>query len=211
MASALPPSPATPAGAALREAKRGVRERTLAARDALPVEVRAAAAQAIAARIVAMPSFAAARTLLVTLPFRTEWDSRLVAVHALAAGRTVASPRVDVATRMLTLHRIRDLARDVAPGYRDIPEPLRDCPVIANDAIDWVLVPGVAFDAEGRRLGYGGGYYDRLAPLLSAAAPRIAGAFDAQLIAAVPFGPHDLVVDCIVTETRVIDPGHVRR
>lgn len=205
MPAVPPPAPAAPAGAALREAKRGVRERTLAARDALSADIRAAAGRAIAARIVALPSFAAARTLLLTLPFRTEWDSRLVAAQALAAGKTVVSPRVDPVARMLTLHRLADLVRDVAPGYRDIPEPLARCPTLAAAAIDWVLVPGVAFDAAGRRLGYGGGYYDRLLPLISSATPRIAGAFDAQLVDAVPSGPHDLVVDCIITETRVLD------
>jgi len=205
MAPAPPRPPASPTGTALHEAKRAVREQALAARDALPPAARTAAGQAIAARICALPSFATARTLLVTLPFRSEWDSRLVAARALDAGMTVVSPRVDPAARMLSLHRIADLARDVAPGYRDIPEPRLHCAIVPFAAIDWVLVPGVAFDATGRRLGYGGGYYDRLLPLLRAGTPRIAGAFEAQLVSAVPCGPHDLVVDCLVTEARVLD------
>ena len=201
-----PAVPVPPIGAALRDAKRSVRERALAARDALPVAARAAASERIAAAIAALPSFAAARTLLVTLPFRSEWDTRLVVARALDAGKTVVSPRVDPPARMLTLHRIGDLARDVAPGYRNIPEPLAHCPAVAAADIDWVLVPGVAFDAAGRRLGYGGGYYDRLLPLLPARAPRIAGAFEAQMVDAVPFGPHDLIVDAIVTDARIVAP-----
>ncbi|MEP6679262.1 MAG: 5-formyltetrahydrofolate cyclo-ligase [Betaproteobacteria bacterium] len=130
--------------------------------------------------------------------------------QALAAGKTVVSPRVDPASRMLTLHWIADLRGDVAPGYRDIPEPLPHCPKVAGADIDWVLVPGVAFDPAGRRLGYGGGYYDRLLPLLPAHAPRIAGAFEAQIVAAVPSGPHDLNVDAIFTETRIIDSASRR-
>ncbi len=196
----LPPAQ----GAALHDAKRGVRERVLAARGALSAAARAAASEVIAARLVALPSFGAARTILATLPFRTEWDARLFVAHALAAGKTVVSPRVEPARRMLTLHRIRDLTRDVAPGYRGISEPLPHCPEVAPDAVDWVLVPGVAFDPAGRRLGYGGGYYDRLLPLVPAAAPRVAGAFDVQMVAAVPAGPHDLLVDAIVTEARIV-------
>ncbi len=112
----------------------------------------------------------------------------------------VALPRVDGDTRMLDLHAVRDVARDTAPGYRGNPRA-RDRRFRASSAptIDWVLVPGVAFDVAGRRLGYGGGYYDRLLALLSPQAPRVAGAFDLQVVAAVPAAPHDLIVDVIAT------------
>jgi 5-formyltetrahydrofolate cyclo-ligase len=209
MASASSQSAPPPIGTALRDAKRAVRDEAQAVRDALPASMREAASVAIAGKILALRSFAAARAVLVTIPFRSEWNARLVAAAALATGKVVVSPRVDPVARMLTLHRIADLDADVAPGYRGIPEPLAHCPLFPADAIDWVLVPGVAFDAAGRRLGYGGGYYDRLLPLVPRSAPRIAGAFDVQLVAAVPTGPHDLIVDLIVTETRVIaiDPA----
>ena len=194
----------SPIGAALREAKRQARDRAQAQRDALPEPVRASASARIADNIVALPSFGAARAILLTFPFRSEWNSGLVATCAQLAGKTLVSPRVDAVTRMLTLHRVTDLAFDIAPGYRGIPEPRPRCAPIDFTAIDWVLVPGLAFDTEGRRLGYGGGYYDRLLPLLPPSAPRVAGAFEAQVVATVPTGPHDLVVDCIVTEERVL-------
>jgi 5-formyltetrahydrofolate cyclo-ligase len=201
MASA---SAQNPTGSALREAKRNLRESTQSARDAIPEAARAAASRGIAGRLAALPSFAPARVILVTMPFRSEWDSRLLAAAALAAGKAVASPRVNPAARMLTLHSVRDLARDIAPGHRGIPEPLPHCPEIATAQIDWVLVPGLAFDERGRRLGYGGGYFDRLLPLVPRSAARVAGAFEVQIVPAVPTGPHDLDVDCIVTEARVI-------
>lgn len=204
MPSAPPPSPR--AGVRLREAKRTLRLRVLAARDALEPDVRARASGAIARRIAALPAFAAARTVLLTLPYRTEWDTALLVEAALAAGKGVALPRVDVQHRMLALHAIGDLARDVVPGYRGIPEPQPDRPAVAPATIEFVLVPGVAFDARGRRLGYGGGYYDRLLPLVAQAVPRVAGAFDEQLVAEVPAAPYDLAVDAVVTPTRVIVP-----
>ena len=193
-----------PVGPALRDAKRVVRERTLAARDALPDDVRAAAALAIGERIILLPSFAAARTILLTLPFRSEWDTLPLVRATLASGKTVALPRVNRDTRMLVLHAINDPDEDVAPGYLGIPEPRPQCRVIAPDAVDWVLVPGVAFDAAGRRLGYGGGFYDRLLPLLAPGATRVAGVFDLQVIARVPSAPHDLAVGAIITETRTM-------
>ena len=68
-------------------------------------------------------------------------------------------------------------------------------PRVDATQIDWVLVPGVAFSADGRRLGYGGGFYDRLMATLPPATPRIAGAFDAQIAERIPAAPHDLRVD----------------
>jgi 5-formyltetrahydrofolate cyclo-ligase len=142
--------------------------------------------------------------VLLTLPFGSEWDTLALVRFALAAGKIVAVPRVDKASRMLALHAIADPDRDVGAGSLGIPEPLPTCPAVSRDAIDFVLVPGVAFDRQGRRLGYGGGYYDRLLPLLAPAAAKVVGAFDLQLVDRVPAAPHDIAVDAIVTPTRAL-------
>ncbi|MGE5171029.1 MAG: 5-formyltetrahydrofolate cyclo-ligase [Rudaea sp.] len=184
--------------------KRALREAAFAARDALAPAWRARASQAIAARIAAMDTFARARVVFLTLPYRSEWDATLLAQRALAAGKIVAAPRVDPAARALHPYRIEDVARDVAPGYLGIPEPRADCVPLALERIDWVLVPGIAFDASGNRLGYGGGYYDRLLPQLARSVWRVAGAFEAQIVEAVPTAPHDMGVDCIATESRTV-------
>jgi len=188
----------------LRDDKRTLRESLIAARDALPAAMRARASRSIADRIAALPEWRAARVVLLTLPFRSEWDARLAVRDALADGKTVAVPRVDAPARMLHALVIEDLERDVEPGYRGIPEPRADRPAIPLDRIDWVLVPGIAFDPAGKRLGYGGGYYDRLLPLLPPAAERVAGAFEAQIVERVPAARHDIGVDCIVTERRML-------
>lgn len=189
----------------LREAKRALRERVMQARDALPMEARAAASEAIAAALAQRPDFVSARVVLLTLPYGSEWDTRLLLAAALAQGKTVAAPRVNAERRMLEIHALRDVAREVAPGYLGIPEPRADCPTIALPAIDWVLVPGVAFDPAGRRVGYGGGYYDRLLPLLGAQAKRVAGAFELQIVDRVPAAPHDATVDVIATEKGTLE------
>jgi 5-formyltetrahydrofolate cyclo-ligase len=142
--------------------------------------------------------------VLLTIPFRNEWETAPLVRAALAAGKAVAVPRVDLEARMLELRAIVDLARDVGPGFKDIPEPLDHCPLLPREAIDFVVVPGVAYDREGRRLGYGGGYYDRLLPLLSPRAARVAGAFDVQVVDRVPTGPNDVTIDAVVTESRTL-------
>lgn len=188
----------------VRDAKQALREAVVAAREALAPAWRAQASQAIAARIAELDSFARARVVLLTLPYRSEWNAALLAERALAAGKVVAAPRVDRSARVLRPFVIGDPERDVEPGYRGIPEPRASCPQIALDSIDWVLVPGLAFDAGGRRLGYGGGYYDRLLPFVPRAAPRVAGAFEVQIADSVPTAPHDIAIDCIVTERRTL-------
>lgn len=189
----------------LRDDKRVLREASIARRDAIAPVFRAEASHAIAARIESLDSFRGARVVLLTLPFRSEWDATLVARRAIDAGIIVAAPRVDPSARMLRPLRVLDLDRDIEAGYQGIPEPRADCALVVLATIDWVLVPGVAFDKSGRRLGYGGGYYDRLLPLLPRSAPRVAGAFEAQLLDEVPAAPHDIAVDCIVTEQRTLD------
>jgi 5-formyltetrahydrofolate cyclo-ligase len=188
----------------LRERKRSLRDAIMARRDALDPIWREQASRAIAERIAGMDRFATARVVLLTLPFRSEWNAMLVVARALDAGKIVVAPRVDAPARMLRVYRIADPARDIEAGYRGIPEPRAACPEFALDQVDWVLVPGVAFDACGRRLGYGGGYYDRLLPFVAKTAPRVAGAFEMQIVDDVPMAPHDLGVDVVVTEQRTL-------
>jgi len=197
-------SPAAPTGPALREAKRSLRATVMGARDALPQAVRAEASRRIAEKLLALPQFQAARSVLLTLPFRSEWYATLIARAALAAGKRVIVPRVDAAARVLVLHRIESLDDGIVAGYRGIPEPRADLPGAHAQDVALALVPGVAFDAQGRRLGYGGGYYDRLLPLLQPDVPRLAGAFDEQIVERVPAAAHDLAVDVIATPTRLV-------
>jgi 5-formyltetrahydrofolate cyclo-ligase len=131
-------------------------------------------------------------------------DARHINRHALAQRKNVAVPRVDNPARIQRPFNLEDPDHDIEPGYRGIPEPRASCREMARTDIEWVLVPGIAFDAAGRRLGYGGGFYDRLLPLLRAAAPRIAGAFDVQIVDTVPAASHDVGVDCVVTESRTL-------
>jgi 5-formyltetrahydrofolate cyclo-ligase len=198
-AAAFPPS--------LRLAKQVLRNRVLAERDNLPEPARASDSQAIRARLEALPSLAAAHTLLLTLPFGSEWDTRPLAVRALQAGKRIVVPRVDRAARVLRLHAIADLDVDVVAGFLGLPEPREMQPIVEPGDVDFVLVPGVAFDASGRRVGYGGGFYDRLLPLIRAGVPRIAGAFEVQIVGEVPAGPGDQRVDAVVSPARTLVPA----
>jgi len=196
--------PVTAQGADPREAKRLLRERVSRARDALPAAIRARFGRAIVAALAAREDFLQARTVLLSLAFRSEWETRPLFDAASTHRKTVVAPRVNRKTRMLELCSIGDLERDVGRGYAGIHEPLPHCESVELASIDWVLVPGVAFDPSGHRIGYGGGYYDRLLPVLRPDARRIAGAFEVQIVERIPAAPHDVRVDAIVTEARTI-------
>jgi 5-formyltetrahydrofolate cyclo-ligase len=122
----------------------------------------------------------------------------------LASGRTLVLPRVDRETRLLVLHEVRGLDTELRPGTWGIPEPApARCRPVAPAEIDFVLVPGLVFDPDGGRIGYGAGYYDRLLgswpePL----PPLVAAAFELQVVPAVPVLATDRRVDLVVTESR---------
>ena len=187
-------------------AKRAARELALSRRDALSLERRGRLSAAICARAAALPELEAAGTVLLFGSFRTEIDTSPLIAWALARGRVVCLPRV-LAPRLMAAYRVRDVRADLQPGAWGIPEPRAGLPEIAPEAIDAVVVPGAAFDVEGRRCGYGGGFYDTYLPLTRAGVPRVALAFEAQIVDEVACESHDLAVDAIVTEDRIIRPS----
>ncbi|MBN1910696.1 MAG: 5-formyltetrahydrofolate cyclo-ligase, partial [Pirellulales bacterium] len=107
----------------------------------------------------------------------------------------------------LRLFRLTSLD-ELSPGAYGIPEPrpeLRDLPDrrIEPDWLDLVLVPGVAFDRKGGRLGQGAGYFDRFLPTVPAHVPRVGLAFACQLFPKIPMAPHDVRMDCVVAESGI--------
>ncbi len=186
--------------------KAAVRRAVLARRDALAPEARARLSRRISERLLELPDFARTRRALAYLSFGSEVDTAAVVAGLQARGCEIALPRVDRAQRRLELYFVADLARDLVPGVWGIREPRPEVCVPASLAdIDVVLAPGVAFTARGDRLGYGGGFYDRLLGG-SASRPRIvAGAFDLQIVDELPSTRTDIPVDVIVTESRVFN------
>lgn len=113
-------------------------------------------------------------------------------------GKRIALPRAD--GDGLSIHWV-DSRGELVPGKFGIPEPRADAPP-AGAAFDLILVPGMAFDLAGGRLGRGRGYYDRF---LASASGFVAGVcFDDQIVPEVPREPHDARMDAIVTRSRIV-------
>jgi 5-formyltetrahydrofolate cyclo-ligase len=178
----------------------------LEARNALPPAERERLAGLVCARALELPELAAAGTVMLFASFRTELDTSPVAEWVLRAGKTLCLPRV-LGPRRMAAFRVTDLAADLAPGKWDIPEPRVGLPEVKPEDLDLVFVPGSAFDEDGRRCGYGGGFYDNYLSRTRPGTPWIALAFEAQIVAGICCEPHDLPVTAVVTERRVIRPG----
>jgi 5-formyltetrahydrofolate cyclo-ligase len=131
----------------------------------------------------------------------------------LHQGKILLLPRVNLQKGSLDLYLVRDPVRDLRVGTWGIREPRPDrCVRVDPHAIDFVLVPGLAFDARGGRLGYGGGFYDKLlAHGLSPCAWLVAGAFKSQMVEKVPVDGHDVPMDVVVTENGHYPPGPLSR
>ncbi len=189
----------------MNQRKSDIRARVLDRRDALaPAERRRLSAD-ITARILSLPACGRAQTVLAYSSFGSEFSTGAFIDAVLESGSTLVLPRVNRGTRQLDLYRVSNPKRELVPGTWGIAEPdPHVCPPVSPALVDMVLVPGVAFDRSGARIGYGAGYYDKL--LVSCLAlggrPRtVAPTFGCQIVDAVPIEPHDVLVDHVVTES----------
>ncbi|MGD8790461.1 MAG: 5-formyltetrahydrofolate cyclo-ligase [Burkholderiales bacterium] len=182
-------------------AKKAVRRRILALRDALSDAERAQKSQEITARIAGLAVFGDASTVAAYASFGTEFDSSALIEAVLSNGAHLLLPRVDREQKRIDFFSVTDPAVSLVPGQWGIPEPdPARCDRVDAQEIDFMLVPGVAFTARCERLGYGGGYYDGAIGRLRRDAIKVAAAFSLQVIDELPMELHDRRVDVIVTE-----------
>ena len=156
-----------------------------------------------------------AKKILFYAPLPGELDVWPLFEDAVDAGKEVYLPRFVPAAagkpsmelteskHVYVACAVRNLKTELKTGQFDIREPLDTCREIPLNRLDFVLVPGVAFDLQGRRLGRGKGYYDRL--LAEVRGTTCGVAFDEQIVDQLPVEPHDIHVNCILTPTRWIE------
>ena len=182
------------------EIKQVLRRRLRAARVDLPPRVAAELGAAICARVLGMPAFLGAHALVAYAPVENEVDPGALVGVALAGGKSVYYPRRTAGD----VEFLESAPTDLAPGSSTIPEPRSGTPLPSDGGEGVVfLVPGLAFDARGVRLGRGAGCYDRgLARHPHAA--RIGLAYEMQVVPALPEAAWDVRMDAVVTEARVL-------
>jgi 5-formyltetrahydrofolate cyclo-ligase len=181
----------------MTDAKRLLRRERLAARHAVPAEVRRARDVAIAAALADLPELAAARGLLLYAALPGEPDLTAL-LEDPPPGAVLHLPRVEGDAVVAVPHRPGAVLPAGALGVR---EPVGTA--APDAAIDVVVLPGVAFDADGWRLGRGGGHYDRLLARLGERVVAIGVADEEAVVAEVPRESHDRPVDVLVTDASV--------
>jgi 5-formyltetrahydrofolate cyclo-ligase len=181
--------------------KHELRARVRSARAGLSPEERERAAGSVAERAAVLPETREPGIVLGYHALAEELDPAPLLELLRGRGGRVAMPRV-AADGVLSLHWVDDPS-ELTPGAMGIMEPPADAPGPVPRDVDLVIVPGVAFDERCCRLGYGGGYYDRLIAGLGPGAAALGLAYDVQLVDAVPTGPDDRPVHLVITPSGV--------
>jgi 5-formyltetrahydrofolate cyclo-ligase len=188
----------------MSEQKRMLRRRMLDLRESLSPEQVRRESLAVCERLVRHPVFKEGETILFYFPFRKEVDVRPAMEEAWSAGKRVVLPKADPATKTLSFFSLRR-GEPLVSGSYGIPEPSGKASAkIPPGAIDLVVVPGVAFDERGYRLGYGGGYYDRFFSRHPGPFKRIGVAYSFQVVPTVCPEEHDQRLDGLITPSKTL-------
>jgi 5-formyltetrahydrofolate cyclo-ligase len=190
----------------IKERKRALRKKVLSLRDALTPEERVRKSRAIKSLLFRLPEFIQAKTVMFFISFRSEVLTEEMIKAAISLQKRVVVPVTDRENCCLVLSELQDYDHDLVPATYGIPEPKKEkMKEISPEELDLIVAPGSVFDAKGRRIGYGGGYYDKLLRCLQGKIPVAALAFELQIVNEVPCNPdRDIPVDLIITENRMV-------
>ncbi|MGI6712135.1 MAG: 5-formyltetrahydrofolate cyclo-ligase [Bacillota bacterium] len=184
--------------------KKEMRKVVLQARQAMTREIVQEKSIIICSKIAQIETFRKAKIIMAYLPFRNEVDVTLLFPSLWDQGKRIVIPLCDTKNKALIPSELKSMERDLQPGVWGILEPKPGCVrPVAPQEIDFVIVPGVSFDPSCNRLGYGGGYYDRFLPQLRNDAPKIAVAFEIQIVADTAPKEFDFPMDGVITESCV--------
>ena len=189
----------------VREAKQELRAKVEKAISGLEAEDRQQKLETIQERLFDFANFLEARIVLLYVNAPNEVPSMEIIQKTVEIGKIVVLPAFDVQKSGIKLMKIDNPNRDLIMGPRQILEPNpQRCRKVPLECIDIAIIPGVALDEKGGRLGAGDGYYDRLIPKLPITTRKVALAIEDQIFQQVPMESHDKYVDIIVTNKRVI-------
>ncbi len=184
-------------------AKKNLRKKLIALRDALPENQRNVKSRVIASKFLNIKNYEEAKNILLFYPFGSEIDTRLIIFDALQKNKKVILPKI-IAKKYIELYFVGDLKKELKPGTYNIMEPSSLCQRAFPEEVDLAVIPGVCFDKNFNRLGYGGGFYDQLIPQLRKMTLKISPCFDMQLVENIPVYAYDMKINVIITEKKIL-------
>lgn len=182
-----------------------MRQQGLARREALPDDLHVLLSAVAVERLRSLPEYQQAEVVFAFASFGSELRTEPLFESVWQDGKILGLPVTIAPERRLEFRQVRR-GDGLRRGRWHIPEPLAEQPVIASERVQLLIVPGVAFDVAGCRVGYGGGYYDRLLRQLSqdremASPPYWGLAFEVQVFGSAPTGDDDQKLDGLVTDS----------
>ena len=173
--------------------------------SALAEDDKSKKVRAIENRLFEFANFLEAKIALLYINGDNEVQTGNIIKRAYSYNKIVVLPAFDPKTFEMELMKVDKIAQELKPGPRGVPEPNATCcKIVPIDRIDIAIIPGIAFDEKGGRIGTGRGYYDRLIPKLAITTRKVALTLEEQIVPQVPMESHDKHVDIIITDKRII-------
>lgn len=191
-----------------RQAKSQIRKQVRATLAAMSADQQRAASHAACDRLLELEALQRARVVMLYMPLELEVDVTPAARALLAQGKTVCVPKVDwqwYEMDPIALTSLEDEAMHLDRYGVRVPRIAQPVPL---DSINVIIVPALAFDPQGNRLGRNAGFYDRFLSRLNPATLKVGVAFEQQIVDNVPVEPHDIAMDVVVTDHRILSAGH---
>jgi len=192
-------------GEEIREKKQEIRDEIVQNITGLGESPLAAKTKAIEERLFEFANYLEARIALLYTPASVEVNTRDIIKRSYMYNKIIVLPAYEVETKKVTLLKVDDPDKDLVEGPRGNMEPNPErCKTVPLDCLDIAIIPGIAMDEKGGRIGLGHGYYDRLIPELPITTRKVGLIFEDQIVSMVPMESHDKHVDIVVTDERII-------
>jgi 5-formyltetrahydrofolate cyclo-ligase len=189
----------------IQEKKQEIRSDVIKKTTAMPDETRKEKIRDIENRLFEFANFLEANIALLYINTDSEVATMDILERSFSYGKILVLPAFDMETFDMALMKIDNLNANLVPGPRGVLEPdPKHCKKVPMDCIDIAIIPGIAFDEKGARIGTGAGFYDRLIPDLPITTRKVALSLEDQIVPQIPMESHDRHVDIIVTDQRII-------